>query len=342
MRALITSDLHLTSRSRDAYRWALFPWLQKQIERRDIGHLFILGDITDQKDRHPSKLLNYILTEFQELAQMVKVWVLMGNHDYVDPRVPFLLRALNGIRNCQFIIEPTWLGIDDQEVLFLPHTRKPAKDWAKINARKATMVLMHHTFSGAMTSNGWKMEEGGSVRKTMERLRIPAAAAFVSGDIHVPQTLGHLTYCGSPYPIRFGDDWKPRVLMFDSGRDDSLVSLPRACAKKTVARIGSIDDLEEAGLTPGDQAKVVIELPRSRFCDWSDLRNEVREWAAENEVILGGIELREKPAKVKRARLGDDITISKRLGHEDQAKEFAKARGLDEEVGVSIVRSLLG
>lgn len=31
MSILLTSDLHLTDRDRDEYRWGLFPWLKEQI-----------------------------------------------------------------------------------------------------------------------------------------------------------------------------------------------------------------------------------------------------------------------------------------------------------------------
>jgi len=44
MSILITSDLHLTDRDRDEYRWGLFPWIAEQIDKHEVSTLLFLGD----------------------------------------------------------------------------------------------------------------------------------------------------------------------------------------------------------------------------------------------------------------------------------------------------------
>ncbi|HWY34909.1 MAG TPA: hypothetical protein VNX68_09695, partial [Nitrosopumilaceae archaeon] len=69
MSILITSDLHLTDKDRDEYRWGLFPWLKQQIISYKPTTLLFLGDTTDAKDRHSAKLTNRIVDCFTDLAK---------------------------------------------------------------------------------------------------------------------------------------------------------------------------------------------------------------------------------------------------------------------------------
>jgi UDP-2,3-diacylglucosamine pyrophosphatase LpxH len=57
MKAIITSDLHLTDRPQDEYRWGIFPWLVNQSKELEVENLFILGDLTDFKDKHSAKII---------------------------------------------------------------------------------------------------------------------------------------------------------------------------------------------------------------------------------------------------------------------------------------------
>ncbi|RPI87194.1 MAG: hypothetical protein EHM40_23155, partial [Chloroflexi bacterium] len=80
---LVTSDLHLTDRPRDAHRFGLFKWLAKKQRKHGVKATFILGDITDKKDNHSSALVNRVVNELTQLEP--PVYVLKGNHDFIDP-----------------------------------------------------------------------------------------------------------------------------------------------------------------------------------------------------------------------------------------------------------------
>lgn len=302
MRALITSDLHLTSRSKDAYRWLIFPWLKKTVKRRDIDAIIIAGDLTDQKDRHPATLLNRLLEELAALDTWV--YAIMGNHDYIDPSGPYLLQAMNALPKCEFYHKPSFGGFGN--VAFLPHTDHH-REWFKhkeIIAR-CPLVIMHATFKGAETSSGYEMEEGLDGRRRFWRnLGLADGAQVVSGDIHVPQKLGRVTYCGAPYPVHFGDEWKPRVILWDSDTG-GLSSLRRSTIRKATCRISSPEELDDAGLREGDMAKVILSLKRHRFGEWQELRDAVVAWAREAGVELHGVELKEIKSRA-RARLDDE------------------------------------
>src|SRR5277367_5080261 len=91
MSVLITSDIHLTDNPRDKYRWNLLPWLGEQAKKYQVDKIFILGDLTDSKDRHSASLVNAFVTSIIKLASECPVILLKGNHDYIDENTPFFM-----------------------------------------------------------------------------------------------------------------------------------------------------------------------------------------------------------------------------------------------------------
>jgi hypothetical protein len=163
------------------------------------------------------------------------------------------------------------------------------------------LVLLHFPLKGAETESGRVMEEG--MPPQMFTTKRVGKATVLAGDIHVPQKTGNVTYCGAPYPIRFGDDYKPRILLWEDG---VLTSRPRACLRKALVTITSKDELE--GLDPGDMVRVRLRLPRSQFVDWHKRRREVEERAEELGLKLAGIEVLEKVVDRIRIREEGDET----------------------------------
>src|SRR4029077_476814 len=51
---LITADIHLSDQPRDAYRFTGMATIRRIAEENKVGAIFILGDLTEQKDFHSS------------------------------------------------------------------------------------------------------------------------------------------------------------------------------------------------------------------------------------------------------------------------------------------------
>ena len=126
-KAVIISDLHLTNEVSDEYRWDVFNKAEQQIHEKSGDALFILGDVFDKKDRHPSNIINRLTDCLTKIAQQVPITILKGNHDYIEPTEPFL-RFLDHIPNITWINEPTLKIYDDLRVGWLPHSRSPTTD----------------------------------------------------------------------------------------------------------------------------------------------------------------------------------------------------------------------
>jgi len=282
---LITSDLHLTSNENDSYRLGILLWLAQKAKDLDVNTVFILGDLTDKKDNHPSSLVNRIVSDLKTIANRVEnVVILKGNHDYIDPENPFF-KFLSNIDKISFIVSPSIMTIGRKKILLLPHSQNPYKEWGTIDMSGFDLILMHQTIKGAIASNGMRMD--GYRQDLFSR----ANCRIISGDIHVPQVLGRIEYVGSPYRIKFGDNFTPRLIHIDH-RDFTSTDLYFPCLSKHVIEISSPEELESIDfLNKGDQVKIRMFLGRHDYHKWPEYRDRVRRYCGSIGMSTCSIEL---------------------------------------------------
>ncbi|KKN90067.1 hypothetical protein LCGC14_0231800 [marine sediment metagenome] len=328
---LITGDLHLSSRARDDYRFELFPWLLKQCDKLNASTIILLGDLTDEKDKHSSYLVNRIMREICSLTDKeINLFLLKGNHDYVDQDNPFF-RFVSSVPRVRFINKPEFHDLEYEELgWFLPHTSCPEEDWKDLDFENVEYVFLHQTISGAIASNGKQLEG------TSEDIFKGVKSKIYSGDIHVPQKIGKIEYVGSPYQIRFGDNFEPRVIHIDEYGETHDIHFP-TIKKHTV----SIKDPEKLWdmkqLVEGDQVKVRMLLPRSSFVEWRSLKRRVEEICSEMGLDLYTVELEEMvrnklKAKGEPKKSDRDMVISDPV-------DILKAYCEREEVGSDVLKA---
>jgi DNA repair exonuclease SbcCD nuclease subunit len=270
MSLLVTADLHLSSSARDAYRFANMELLGRLIQDHRPEALLILGDLTEEKDYHASTLVNDVADLVYYLASLTPVWVLRGNHDYVDADCPFF-HFLRRMHNVNWINEPGFRQIGKIGALFLPHTADYQRDWKGMLPvdESVDWVFAHNTFEGARTEHGHRL--GGvplDVFRTDDNV--------ISGDIHTPQSIGPVTYVGSPYRIDFGDDFDPRVIFVTGTR---IQSVPMNGPQKLLIEMHSVDELDKlaANRRPDDVIKVRYYLKRRERDQWPEIKAAIRE-----------------------------------------------------------------
>ena len=293
MNWLLFSDLHLTDRPRDEYRFGLFPWLAKQQKEHAVDATFLLGDITDKKDKHTSVLVNRVIDEITKLKP--PLYILRGNHDGIDENNPFF-RFMNCIDGIEFIVTPEFnqkLG-----VAFLPHcrTQQELDDACAQMPEGPRAIMCHQTFSGAQAESGTRLM--GLSTSPIELLR---GAATWAGDVHKPQRCGPVTYIGAPYHVRFGDDFTPRCLLVKGNKEQNLYYPAPHKWALTIRDPGEIIDNED--LKKGDQAKIVIELAREEAVEWQTYKQQVLEACADVGVSVYGCEMKLIKSKRERPRL---------------------------------------
>ncbi len=278
MPVLITSDLHLSDQPKDEYRFGIFDWLAEQ--EHYVDYILILGDLTDRKDNHSAALVNKIVRKLRVLAKLVPIIILKGNHDYIDANKPFF-KFLTHMKNITFITERSNLNIGLDDIgLFLPHTRNPIEDWSDIDIKGYKYIFMHQTVKGSLASNGFVMD--GIDPDLVDNKWV------FSGDIHVPQKIDSITYVGSPYQIKFGDEFEPRIILFDG---DQIENLYFPCLRKHVVNISTAKELLEMNLCEGDQVKVRFNLSKEDYVDWANRKKKIVEVCEKLGVDLHSVEI---------------------------------------------------
>lgn len=299
-RTIVTGDLHQSENQRDAYRFAFIGWLIELIEKsgnrpneksfpvvqgvNSISTVVVLGDLTEEKDRHSAELVNRMVDLFRKLASYVHVVILKGNHDYTSNADNPFFRFLGHLPNITWINAPIkFTDPDLGQVMFLPHTRDYKTDWADLDFKACDLIFAHNTFAGANVGP-----------RTMDGIPtdIFKGTPVISGDIHVPQTFDNVTYVGAPYTCDFGDDYDPRVLVLDAkstksvpvdGVQKRLVELPDA--KASLA-----DALKKAHVNKGDIVKVRIKTTGDDRGDWTTVQKGVRDWCDANGFVCNTVQ----------------------------------------------------
>jgi hypothetical protein len=301
MSFLVTTDTHLSDRTRDGYRFGLFKWLRKQQEKHNVSATFLLGDTTENKDRHSSLLVNRIIEELYKLKP--PVFILRGNHDGIDPNSPFF-KFLNCIEGLQFIVDPYFN--EEHGIAFIPHCADQATlDRAcKQMPPRPKYVFLHQTFAGAIAETGVALT--GLSASPIEALK-PKLGVY-SGDVHVPQRHLQVTYVGSPYHVRFGDKFDPRVLLLKGGQETDLHF---DCPRKLTLTVRDADDItRNEELRKGDQVKLIIEMAREEAVEWQATKQRILAACREGGLEVFGAELKiNTTARRERIRLSEGPPI---------------------------------
>jgi DNA repair exonuclease SbcCD nuclease subunit len=334
MPALITSDWHLNDKVRDRYRHDWQKQLRTLIKHHDVDTLLMLGDLTDEFDNHSAALVNDIVGHLTALTKLVdRVYIMRGNHDCVDPTTPFF-KFVSAIPRVKWINSPTLDSIDGiGSVLFLPHTRNYETEWVAVWEEMpydtVDLLCAHNTFAGTVSESGHDL--GG-----IPPSAIPKHLRVVSGDIHKPQDVQHITYVGSPYTVDFGDNFDPRVLIINKGRVKSiacrgpqkrLITAPTADA--LIARMQTIGD---------DIVKFRVTITPHEALNWQGIKRTIITEAEQLgvrlhaiEAVVDGVQAKAKRYSVKTKSRRDDEIL----------KEYCTRRGVEKEhvdTGLGIIK----
>ena len=322
--ALLTSDLHLTDNPRDEYRWGIWKWLDEQNADGYFKTLVILGDLTDAKDYHSAALVNRMVRALHGASKRYeRIIILMGNHDYLKAGSVFFefLGAMND--RVRFITKPTTVDEDDKGLLafFLPHSKNPTKDWAEFDFSHYDALFLHQTVTGAIASNGQKMEG-----ESMPPLN---AGRVFSGDIHVPQKIGPVEYVGSPYHVHFGDSFEPRCIELD--HNGKAHDLHFETIRRVAVRVKNLRELRALEWGEGDQAKIKLVLSQADAHAWAKLKREIRDWLLKQGVTVEGIELELERTRRRLLEPGQPSPRSGPLSDPDAILAFVEAEDLGAE-----------
>lgn len=288
MAYLVFTDPHFTDKEADADRWGIFPWIENLCLKYNIKDIYILGDITEDKDKHSSILVNRLHRELTRLARNKFITILMGNHDYIDSKFPFF----EFINNCtldggiKFVKEIT----DAISTLWLPHTRNYKEDWKNIDFSKFSRIFMHQTIEGAIDHSGPLKGVPASVFDDVKQ-----GTVFLSGDIHKSQVIQlkncNMEYLGSPYPTRFGDQGGYVYIVDENNKGTTVEQLTFPFRAKATVKMGKDEYHKLVFLKPKDRVKVTFLLQRKDLMDYDKIKKNLEIYCKDNDLELCGVKV---------------------------------------------------
>ncbi len=316
MSVLFIADLHLSDNPRDLYRDHFMRDLPNLLDKYKVHDLIVLGDLTEEKDRHSATLTNMVVHHMVACAKECRVHILKGNHDYVDEEQPFFefLHHFPTIDYHSTISEQQIRTIG--RCLFLPHTHNHQRDWKGIDFDRYQYVFAHQTFHDADIGHGRIASDG------IPLIAFKNGPVIISGDVHIPQRIQNLYYVGAPYTIDFGDDYQGRLLLHDA---DKLTSINIHTPQKKLVVITEMKDFKERIVQAGDVIKVRVD--DDVFDSLPECSDYVRKWAEDNGCILHAFQMYHADILIADER----ESIVQNRPDDEILSDFAKQRGLNDQ-----------
>jgi DNA repair exonuclease SbcCD nuclease subunit len=339
MKVLATSDLHLSARQRDQYRFDACKKLTAIIAREKPDAVLIAGDLTEEKDRHPAELVNRVVDLMHGISKLAPLLILKANHDYRDEAHPFFA-FLSHVENVHWIGSacdaaqlPKQFRKPFAGCLFLPHTHHPKRDWKGwVDRTTFRFVFAHQLFSGAVGDTGKRLSG-------IDPALIPANQYVLSGDVHRPGMVGgNIEYIGAPYHVDFGDNYTSRFIEFKSNSSNRKVTTRRTdkWPQKRLIAVDSYRELFDATGNPGDIVVVRINTTKEKF---ADDRKEVVRWAKQREIELHRVDAVFPNKAVRR-----NVSVAHTRADDSKVvRQFCKRHGVDERserLGHSLVEDV--
>jgi len=265
-----TSDLHLSQRTAQWVFEALEALLADDQECG--GTTVLVGDILDQADTVHMPTFN----RFRDTLQRFRgeVYIVVGNHDQYT-RARNALESLDRLAN--FANRSNVRVFTHPEVtnvgLMVPYQYSAEEFWSAVGALKKGE---NGTAKCWWVHQGWKGSYVNSMRRDMDGLSCNKVTAemVISGHYHMPQNLGSIIYCGSPYETSFAEEgqkkgwlrWEKFPIGWPCGEPD----VPERIAYNLSAPkhytvlwdLGGADPKAPSEMRAGDRVRVVVNGTR--------------------------------------------------------------------------------
>jgi len=227
-RIFLLSDLHIGVRA-NSLEWLqnikiffkdfYIPYIKENVKEND--HLFILGDIFDNRQLLDIYMMNTAIDIIIELAEILPICILTGNHDIYKKYDTDInsIAALRFIPNVFVFQKPTIVTNGNSKILILPWigNKEDEENYIHTN-NNIDYVFAHIDINGFKYDNGREIKTSGAnlfkFKKNIKKL--------FSGHIHKRQEIGNFIYIGSPYHTKRSDIGNSKGLYLFNPETDSF------------------------------------------------------------------------------------------------------------------------
>lgn len=194
---IVVGDIHLQESSEAIVFDDVLPGLQEAVERDPDRTLAILGDFYHIRYRVSVALQNRVLAFLEQLTALnIKVILLPGNHDQINPKGENALEVFRKIQNVRVYTDPTI----DSWGQWVPYRKDLATLEYFVDPVSKDLPMpvlwLHHEVRGALMNNT-KLDTTGF---PLEKLKF--WTWVICGHYHKRQQLGNVLYIGSAYQTR--------------------------------------------------------------------------------------------------------------------------------------------
>lgn len=338
MKALVTSDTHIYPHKGRQDRLDdcldVLRWVGNTAIERGIKKVFHLGDLLHEKARIHVRAYQQTFEIIRDFTRQGLEWyILLGNHDMqsmsdwdVNSISPF--DAIDGVH---VITEPKVMEIGGRKVFWLPYTRDPMAWLERWQNRDGGLLCGHISVEEAQHSLTHSYAADLPVENEADMVRV-GAERFVGwekvlfGHIHLPQSIGHMEYIGSPLELRSdeaGQDKHIGIIDLDTLRMEYVSNdfSPRHLRLR-------VEELEDHDLN-GHFVTVLVD--DAGAVDVFELEKRLA-----GTHMIRRLEIMEIPRPLDEGPVGADQLAEERynLADGDVIRRFVKATGagnLDEE-----------
>jgi len=326
MSILLTADFHLDDNPSAEYRWKIFDLIKDIYKDTPFHSLYILGDLTNRKNNHDAKLVERLVSSFEDLAFfMNEVIILKGNHDYTDEDSPFFL-FLSRFNNIEYISKEN--RCDRFSEQWLPNT----KNFNYTLDENAKYIFMHQSLMGSKVGNTFL--KSGLDSRMFDSIK---TKTIFSGDIHYGQEFGNVTYVGAPYHINFGDAYEGRLLLINDTGEIEELKTDKIFPSKLKLDINGEELMEMKSfmniltiprIKTGDFIKTVIHVNKNDTYKWDDFKKKIKEISLNDGLILSSSEL--KLVESNNIMEQTITTIKNEVDEKEIVKKFFEKENLDD------------
>lgn len=231
-RFFIISDTHFGVRS-NSIEWMeiqkeyfinwFIPELKARVKPGDA--LIHCGDVFDSRQSMNLKVMNMAMEIFEEIAKVVPVFMICGNHDiyYKTSNSINSIKMFNWLNNVKVYEEPVVLEINKglSKALLIPWQDSHEDESQIIQANKADYLFCHTDFRGVKFNARVEIENGNEIESVNQFTRV------YSGHIHYAQKNQNIRMIGSPYPLTRSDIGNAKhffILDFENDIEEGIIN----------------------------------------------------------------------------------------------------------------------
>lgn len=211
--------------------------------------LVIAGDLNDTKAIIRAEVANRLVDVLS--ISMVDVFILVGNHDLVNEKGEE--HGLNYLRPFSKVIDFACSYDELPGVLFIPY-QNSAETFEKIvkqKARAGDLLVIHQGVKGAL------MGDYVQDKSAIDPAILKDYKVF-SGHYHKHQTVGTVTYAGSPFTMSYGEANDGQKGFLVVNEDGSFRQVPLDLRRHIIETVDlSKEDFFEAKRTPINKEDLV-------------------------------------------------------------------------------------